>query len=64
MRNNAGFTVEEQKLLETLIKPEEREKRKADFKRIKERVNDKYGTNVMHFYDKVISEDRRKELSD
>jgi hypothetical protein len=51
-------------LLDSMIRPEELEKRKNDYKKIRERVSDKYGNNVMQFYDKVIGEDRRKELSE
>ncbi len=51
-------------MLDSMIRPEELEKRKNDYKKIRERVSDKYGNNVMQFYDKVIGEDRRKELSE
>lgn len=63
LRANAGLTHDEVALLAKYIPEEEVKKRKDDLKKLREKVDDKFGT-AMRFYDMPISEERKNELKD
>ena len=64
MKANAGMTTEDLSLLLAYIPEDLLKKRQADLKKLKESVEEKFGTNTMRFYDKPIDEERRNELKD
>ena len=61
MKANAGMTTEDLSLLLAYIPEDLLKKRQADLKKLKESVEEKFGTNTMRFYDKPIDEERRNE---
>ena len=64
LKSNAGMTSDDQALLKAYVPDDVLEKRKQELKRLKERVDEKLGTNVMRFYDKPMGEERKTELKD
>jgi hypothetical protein len=64
MRANAGMGNEEQALLRAYVPDEVVDKRRAEMRRIREKAEEKVGSNPMRFYERPMGEDRRNELKD
>ncbi len=64
LKSNAGMTSDDQALLKAYIPDDVLEKRKQEYKRLKEKVDEKIGTNIMRFYEKPMGEERKTELKD
>jgi hypothetical protein len=55
----AGLNSDDSALLHAYITEEELNKRKAEIKKLRERIEERFGANPMRFYDMPIDEERK-----
>lgn len=60
----AGLTSDDTILLQAYITEDELNKRKAEMKKLRERIEERFGSNPMRFYDMPIDEERKTELKE